>query len=123
MLPATALFTMHLVRKACGATRFFVGTKPFELALADAARDSGSLILGGAAAVFVMFRREAFSLAFAVLSLATGWRGMYLILVAAGLLFVLLTLGLHLETVRNAVRGRCVPAGASAIYNSVGSLS
>jgi hypothetical protein len=104
---------MHLVRRASGAQHFFVDTKPIELAVADAARAKSSLILRLAAAVFVLFRREAFSVTFVLVSLATGWRGVYPMLVAAALGFVLLTLVLYVKPIEDAMRGRFAALAAS----------
>jgi len=108
------LFAMHLVRKASGARHFFVDTKPVEFAVADAARATGSLTLRLAAAVFVLFRREAFTLTFAIVSLATGWRGVYPMLVAGALAFVLLTLLFYGRAIEDAMRGRFAAAASYA---------
>jgi phosphatidylglycerophosphate synthase len=112
-LPATLLFAMHLVRRASGAQHFFVDTKPIEFAVADAARARNSVPLRLAAAVFVLFRREAFSVTFALVSLATGWRGVYPMAVAAALGFVLLTLVLYVKPIEDAMRGRFAALAAS----------
>ena len=112
-LPATLLLAMHLVRKTSGAQHFFVDTKAVEFAVADAARATGSHVLRLAAAVFVLFRREAFTLTFAIVSLATGWRGVYPMLVAAALSFVLLTLILYAKPIEDAMRGRFAALAAS----------
>ena len=112
-LPATLLFAMHLVRRASGAQHFFVDTKPIEFAVADAARARKSLMLRIAAAVFVLFRREAFSVTFVLVSLVTGWRGVYPMLVAAALGFVLLTLVLYVNPIEDAMRGRFASLAAS----------
>jgi phosphatidylserine synthase len=105
-LPATVLFAMYLVRKTSGAQHFFVDTKPVEFAVSDAARATRSRILWLAAAVFVLFRREAFSLTFALVSLVTGWRGIYPLLVAGALCIVLLTLIFYARPIVGAMRGR-----------------
>jgi phosphatidylglycerophosphate synthase len=105
-LPATLLFAMHLVRKTSRAQHFFVDTKAVEFGVADAARETGSPVLRVAAAVFVLFRREAFTLTFAIVSLATGWRGVYPMLVAGALTFVLLTLIFYVKPIEEAMRGR-----------------
>src|SRR5262249_47154830 len=64
---------MHLVRRARNQhDRIFVDTKPIEIGVRDAARATGAPMLRLAAATFVMFRREAFSLSFVALSLVTG---------------------------------------------------
>ena len=60
---------MALVRRARGTDQFFVPTKPIETAIFKAAAETGALPLRAAAAVFVLFRREAFSFSFFLLSL------------------------------------------------------
>ena len=105
-LPATLLLSMHMVRRASGAGHFLVETRPIEFAVADAARATGSRILRVAAAVFVMFRREAFPLVFAVVSLFTGWRAVYAVMVAAGLSFVLLTFLFYIKPIEAMMRHR-----------------
>jgi len=112
-LPATLLFAMHLVRKSSGAQHFFVDTKAVEFAVADASRATGSPVLRLSAAVFVLFRREAFTLTFAMVSLATGWRGVYPMLVSAALSFVLLTLMFYVKPIEEAMRGRFAALAAS----------
>lgn len=89
--PAILLWAMALVRRARGTRHFFVVTKPIELAVVRAAKDTGSMALHVAAAVFVLFRREAFSFMFFVVSLLTGFRVVYPALVATGLTIVAAT--------------------------------
>jgi hypothetical protein len=105
-LPATLLLAMHLVRKASGVGLFFVETRPIEIALLDAARATGSLMLRLTAAVFVVFRRESFPLVFAVVSLATGSRAVSAAIVAAFLSFVLLTFVFYLRPIEAMMRQR-----------------
>jgi phosphatidylglycerophosphate synthase len=84
-LPAMLLWGMTLVRRARGTRQFFVPTKPIEAAVISAARQGRAAPLRAAAAVFVLFRREAFSLTFFLLSLMTGERLVYPAVLAAGL--------------------------------------
>lgn len=107
-LPATLLLSMHMVRKASGVPHFFVETRPIEFAVLDAARATGSRILRLAAAVFVMFRREALPPLFLIVSLVTGWRGVYAMITAAGLSFVLLTFLFYLKPIEAMMRQRFV---------------
>ena len=104
---------MRLVRKASGSRHFFIDTKPVAFAVADAARTTDSQILRIAAPVLVMFRREVLPLTFAIASLATGWRGIYPALVAAGLPFVLLTLVFYVKPIEDAMRDRFAALPAS----------
>ena len=90
-LPTTLLLAMHMVRKASGVRHFLLETRPIEFAVLDAARATGSRILRVAAAVFVLFRREALPPLFLIASIATGWRGVYALIAAGGLSVVLLT--------------------------------
>ena len=57
-----------------------------------AARETGALPLRAAAAVFILFRREAFSFSFFLVSLATAQRVAIPALIAAGLVVVIVTL-------------------------------
>ena len=67
---------MHLVRRAQALEdQFFVDTKPIELGITDAARDDRRAGAAPGVGVFVLFRREAFSLTFFLVSLVTGQRG------------------------------------------------
>lgn len=90
-VPVILLWAMTLVRRARKSPHFFVVTKPIELAVARAARDTGALPLRAAAAIFVLFRREAFSCSFFVVSLMTGLRVVYPALVATSLAIVAAT--------------------------------
>jgi phosphatidylglycerophosphate synthase len=92
-IPLTLLWGMHLVRQARGVhDRFFVDTKPIEIGVIAAARATGAPMLRLASAVFLLFRREAFSLTFLLVALVTARRAVYPALVAAGLAVVAATL-------------------------------
>jgi phosphatidylglycerophosphate synthase len=93
--PLVLLWAMALVRRARGTTQFFVVTKPIELAVERAARDTGSLVLRAAASVFILFRREAFSFTFFLVSLLTGLRLVVPALVGSALLIVSLTFAFY----------------------------
>ncbi len=89
--PALLLWAMALVRRARRTDQFFVPTKPIEIAIRRAAQDHGTMALRATAAVFLLFRREAFSFAFFLLSLFTAQRAAIPAAIAAGLAVVLLT--------------------------------
>lgn len=89
--PLVLFWAMALVRRARGVRQFFVVTKPIELAVERAARDTGSPVLKAAASVFILFRREAFSFGFFLISLLTGLRVVIPALVGGALLIVALT--------------------------------
>jgi phosphatidylglycerophosphate synthase len=111
-LPCTLLLSMHLVRKASGAGHLLVETRPIEFALLDAARVTGSPVLRLAAAAFVMFRRDSFPLLLLAVSLVTGAREVYAVIVAASLSFVLLTFLLYVKPIEAMMRQRfTAPAG------------
>ena len=63
-IPILLFWAMRMVRRARQTTQFFVPTKPIEGAVFAAARRLRTPVLRAAAAVFVLFRREAFSLTF-----------------------------------------------------------
>jgi phosphatidylglycerophosphate synthase len=90
-VPGILLWAMALVRRAKQTDAFFVVTKPIELAVIRAAKVTGALPLRIAAAIFVLFRREAFSCSAFVVSLLTGLRVVYPALVAASLAIVAAT--------------------------------
>jgi len=94
-VPFVLLWAMALVRRAQGTGRFFVATKPIELAVSRVARETGAPPLRAAAAVFVLFRREAFTFTLFLVSLASDHRVVYPALIAAGLLVVASTLALY----------------------------
>ena len=112
-LPATLLLSMHMVRKASGVAHFFVETRPIEFAVFDAARATGSRVLRLAAAVFVLFRREALPPLFTMVALTTDWRGVYAMIVAAGLSFVLLTFLFYVKPIEDMMRHRFATPTAS----------
>ena len=87
-------------------SHFLVDTKPVHIAVADAARAMNSHVLRLVAPVFAMFRCQTLSLTFALLSLATGWRGIYPIRVASGLSVILATLVFYVTPIEDAMRGR-----------------
>jgi hypothetical protein len=95
---------MHLVRRASGSPQFFLDTKPMESAVKTAAVETGSPLLRLAANVWLLFRRESFSLMFFLGSLLTGWRGYGPSGLAAGLVFVLFTLFLYGAPIDGALR-------------------
>jgi phosphatidylglycerophosphate synthase len=91
-VPLVLLWAMALVRRARGGGGpYFVATKPIERAVSRAARETRAIPLRMAAAVFVLFRREAFTFTFFLVSLVTAQRVVYPALVAAGLLVVVAT--------------------------------
>lgn len=102
-VPAILLWAMALVRRARNSPHFFVVTKPIEAAVARAARDTGALPLRAAAAIFVLFRREAFSCSFFVVSLLTGQRVVYPALVATSLAIVAATFLLYRSPIKAAL--------------------
>ncbi|MQA28635.1 MAG: hypothetical protein GEU82_02190 [Luteitalea sp.] len=102
-IPTLLWWAMRMVRRARNTTQFFVPTKPIEGAVFAAARRLRTPALRAAAAVFVLFRREAFSLAFFLVSLLTGSRMVYPLLLAAGLGIVTLTFLLHREELTEAL--------------------
>lgn len=112
-LPAALLWAMHMVRRVSSTRQFFVDTKPIEFAVAEASRRTGAPPLKLAAAVFVLFRREAFSFTFFLVSLVTGWRGIYPALLGAGVMVVLLTLVAYRGPIDDAIRARFARASAS----------
>jgi phosphatidylglycerophosphate synthase len=105
-LPATLLLSMHLVRKASGAGHLLVETRPIEFALLDAAHATGSRSLRLTAAAFVMFRRDSFPLICLAVSLVTGSRAVFAVIVAASLLFVLLTFLFYVKPIEAMMRHR-----------------
>lgn len=109
VLSATYLWGMHLVRRAAGLSKFFVETKSIEIAVTSAAASSDAFALRLSAAVFVLFRREAFSLFFFVLSLFTAWRGAVFTGIAGGLVVVLGTLFVYNDRIDLALRHRLAP--------------
>ena len=113
-LPATLLLAMHLVRKTSRARHFFVDTKAVEFAVADAARDTGSPVLRLAAAVFVLFRREAFTPPFRSSRSRPDGAASTPCWSPPRLSFVLLTLIFYVKPIEEAMRGRF--AALAALY-------
>jgi phosphatidylglycerophosphate synthase len=109
VLSATYLWGMHLVRRAAGTSRFFVETKSIEIAVKSAAAASDAVALKLSAVVFVLFRREMFSLTFLVLALFTGWRGAVFASIAGGLAVVLSTLFVYNDRIDLALKHRLAP--------------
>ena len=103
-VPAVLLWGMRLVRHARHVDdRFFVDTKPIELGIAEAARRTGAPALRLASIVFVLFRRETFSLTCFLVALATGARATYPALIAGGLAVVTMTLVLYRQDIEAAI--------------------
>ena len=105
-LPATLLLSMHLVRRASGGGHLLVETRPIESALLDAARATRSHVLRVTAAIFVVFRREAFALALVMVSLVTGSRAVFAVIVGGCLTFVLLTFLFYVRPIEEMMRHR-----------------
>jgi phosphatidylglycerophosphate synthase len=105
--PSTLIAGMGIVARATGnRDRFFVDTKPIERAIADAAVRTRALGLRAANLVFVMFRREMFSLTFFLISLMTGQRVVYLRVLAGGVGVCALTLLVYRGPIIAAIRDR-----------------
>jgi phosphatidylglycerophosphate synthase len=102
-LPAMFLGTMALVRSAIGSRQFFVDTKPIEAGIALAAAETSSPTLAAAAKLWVVFRREALALLFFLVSLPTGSRAAYGILVAVGLAIVGFVLTMYRRPISVAI--------------------
>ncbi len=93
--PLLVLWAMTLVRRARHTDRFFVPMTPIEHAVVQAAQDTQAPLLRMAAIVFVLFRREAFSFSFFLVSLVTDRRAAIPALIALGLAIAALTLARH----------------------------
>lgn len=102
--PAVLVWAMAVVRRARGASQFFVPTKPIETAIFSAVETTNALPLRIAAVVFVLFRREAFSFSFFLVSLATSQRVAIPFLIAVGLGIVGLTLTLYRSVLDRELR-------------------
>lgn len=109
-LPATLLWGMALVRRARQTRQRFVPTKPIELAVIAAARRVGAAPLRAGAGVFFLFRREAFSLTFFLVSLVTGRRVVYPLLLAAGVTVVATLLLAYRSAIEAELRGGAAAA-------------
>jgi phosphatidylglycerophosphate synthase len=103
-LPIVVLWAMAMVRRARGTRQLFVPTKPIELALKAAVAAGGPPPLRAASALFVLFRREAFSLAFFLVSLTTGRRVVFPVLIACGLIIVTATLYAYRPRIEQELR-------------------
>jgi hypothetical protein len=103
-VPGVLLWAMAIVRRARGSRAFFVVTKPIELAVVKAAADTGSIVLRVTSAIFVLFRREAMSFTFFVVSLFTGFRVVYPALIAGGLAIVIATFVLYRPALNKALQ-------------------
>ncbi len=110
--PAVLLWAMALVRRARQTDQFFVPTKPIEVAIVKAAGDTGALPLRAAAAVFILFRREAFSFSFFLLSLVTSRRAAIPVAIGAGLVVVLVTLVSYRSLLARTLRETAGPRPA-----------
>lgn len=108
-VPLVLLWAMSLVRRARKSQQFFVVTKPIELAVVRAAEDTGALPLRAAAAIFVLFRREAFSCSAFLVALVTGMRVVYPALVALSLSIVAATFLLYRDPLTAALQAVAGP--------------
>ena len=107
-VPLVLLWAMHMVRRSLGIhDRFFVDTKPIELGVTGAAHATGTPVLRVASGVFVLFRREAFSLTFFLVALLTMRRVVYPALLALGLAVVTMTLLLYRNAIEQAMQPQC----------------
>src|SRR5262249_27771561 len=102
-LPAMMMWAMRFVRAATGNR---VDTKLIEYGVTGAARATGAPALRVASEVFVLFRREAVSLAFFLVALVTGERVVYPALVAAGLTIIAATVIAYHRDIDRAIRAR-----------------
>ena len=74
------------------------------MAVVNASRATGAPALRLASWIFVLFRREAFSLTFFLVSLTTASRAVYPALLAIGLAIVTLTLIAYRDPIERALR-------------------
>lgn len=111
--PTVLLWAMALVRRARETDQLFVPTKPIEIAIFRARDETGALPLRAAATVFILFRREAFSFSFFVLSLVTARRAAIPMALAAGLGVVVVTLAAYGPTLRRTLRETVGPRPAA----------
>ncbi len=102
-VPAVLLWAMALVRRAKQSSHFFVVTKPIELAIERAARDTGALPLRAAAIIFILFRREALSCSAFLVSLVTSQRVVYPVLVAISLAIIASTFVIYRKPLDEAL--------------------
>ncbi len=105
--PSILIAGTRIVAHATGRRgRFFVDTKPIERAIADSAVRTRALGLRAANLVFVMFRREMFSLTFFLIALLTGQRVVYLRVLGGGIGVCALTLLVYHGEIAAAIRNR-----------------
>jgi len=109
-IPIALLWGMNVVRGAHvrrtpdrRESHFFVDTKPIELAVAKAARQTRAPALQLSSAIFILFRREVFSLTFFLVSLVTSRRAVYPALLAGGLAVVTATLVAYRRPIERAL--------------------
>jgi phosphatidylglycerophosphate synthase len=113
--PLVVVWAMSLVRQARNTDRFFVPTTPIEHAVVQAARETGAPLLRMASVVFILFRREAFSFSFFLVSLVTARRAAIPALIALGLTIAALTLARHRRELLRSLEGIAGrPAAASS---------
>ncbi|MBM3772398.1 MAG: hypothetical protein FJW27_14170 [Acidimicrobiia bacterium] len=110
--PGLLLWAMALVRRARSMDQFFVPTKPIEVAIVKAAKETRAWGLRTTAAVFVLFRREAFSLTFFLLALVTGRRSAIPAALAISLLVVAVTFIVYRRTLTHVLRETVGPRPA-----------
>ena len=102
--PLMLAWAMALVRRARGTDQFFVPAKHIELAIVRASEQTGALPLRAAAVVFVLFRREAFSFSFFLLSLVTAERAAIPLAIGLGLAVVAATFLAYTPVLTRALR-------------------
>jgi phosphatidylglycerophosphate synthase len=110
--PLVLVWAMGLVRRARQSDQRFVPTKPIEIALIHAAERTGAWPLRATAAVFLLFRREAFSFAFFLLSLVTARRAAIPVAIALGLIVVAGTFTLYAKVLDRSLRETAGPLAA-----------
>jgi phosphatidylglycerophosphate synthase len=96
--PLVVLAAMAMVRRARRTAQFFVPMTPIEHAVREAARTTQAPLLRAASLVFILFRREAFSFTFFLVSLLTPYRAAIPGLVGVGAGLAALTLVAHRRT-------------------------
>jgi phosphatidylglycerophosphate synthase len=118
--PLMLLWAMALVRRARQTEQFFVPTKAIETAIFAAARQTGAPALRATAAIFVLFRREAFSAASFLISLATAQRAAIPAAIALGLMVVLVTFLTYGSTLLRMMRETAGPLAADTTTTPAG---
>jgi phosphatidylglycerophosphate synthase len=121
--PLMLLWAMALVRRARRTGQFFVPTKPIETAICAAARETGAPPLRATAAIFILFRREAFSCAAVLISLATAQRAAIPAAIAVGLLLVLVTFLTYGSTLLRMMRETAGPLAVDTTTTPAGRRS